>query len=283
MTSSNKSLSAHKAIAGAGGVVGAVVQSEDAMTKWLERLEMYERQGFKEVPGPGSNDHILKWAHGAGKSTWVKSDATPWCGIGLAGIFDECGLGHVIPPEPARAISWAKCGVECEPMVGAILVFKRDGGHHVTVIKKIHGDVVDCLGCNQGDAIKTSPYRLSEALYCRWPIREDIPTDSRIYNAAQRQKRDQAKAGGTLTTGPVSDAVPSAASKSVRHSVDSVFTDIGWVKSIAMNVTDFASFVGARWWWVAIAVAGYFLARNLWDSYVIANARREDHQQGYTT
>ena len=38
------------------------------MAKWLEALEAYEEQGFKEVVGKKSNPRILKWAHGVGKA-----------------------------------------------------------------------------------------------------------------------------------------------------------------------------------------------------------------------
>jgi hypothetical protein len=66
------------------------------MTKWLEKLEAYEAEGFKEIVGKKSNPRIIKWAHGVGKADYMVDDSkTPWCGIGMAGVMDECGLGHV--------------------------------------------------------------------------------------------------------------------------------------------------------------------------------------------
>ena len=45
-------------------------------------------------------------------------------------------------------------------------------------------------------------------------------------------------------------------------------------------MTDFASFVGARWWYIAGGIALYFLARSYWDSHRIALWRAEDHNEG---
>jgi hypothetical protein len=74
------------------------------MPAWLDRLEEYERSGFREAPGVDSNPVIMKWAHGVGPADYMTDDGTtPWCGIGLAGIMEECGLKHVVPKGPAAA------------------------------------------------------------------------------------------------------------------------------------------------------------------------------------
>jgi uncharacterized protein (TIGR02594 family) len=149
------------------------------VTAWLDRLEEYERAGFREVPGKASNPVILKWAHGAGHAEWVTDDVTPWCGIAMAGALDECGPGHAIPKSPAAAISWLECGQPCEPRVGAIAVFPRTGGNHVTVIKSIDADghTWHCIGGNQSDSICTASFDGRTARGTRWPIVEKTPAE----------------------------------------------------------------------------------------------------------
>lgn len=247
------------------------------MPVWLDRLSHYESIGFKRVPGPGSNDHILKWAHGAGQAAWVTDDDTPWCGIGLAGIMDECGLGHVIPKDPAKALSWATCGVECEPKVGAIVVFPRTGGHHVTVIKQIDGDTWYCLGCNQSNAIKTSPFKAADALAVRWPVK--AMAKSRIAQAAERQQTDTACAS---VTGTPTAAVPETHVPNLRETVGSWFEQASWFRGVAEGAGDFMTFALSNWRIVLGAVTVFFVLRILWDSAAIRRWRHEDHENGRT-
>jgi uncharacterized protein (TIGR02594 family) len=256
------------------------------MTAWLDRFTEYERQGFREVPGKASNPVILKWAHGAGQASWVTDDVTPWCGIAMAGILDECGLGHAIPKGPAAAISWLQCGVPCEPKPGAIAVFPRTSGNHVTVIKAIDGHTWHCVGGNQSDSICTAAFDGRTARGTRWPIPEKTPSEmtaeSRIAAAAARQKRDQAVAGTSGATIPVAppDPIPGPLAASWKQSVENMLGDFAWFKSAATGVIDFAAFVGSRWYVIAGGIAAYFLLRSLWDSHRIQLWRTEDHNTG---
>lgn len=252
------------------------------MTIWLEKLQSYEREGFKEVAGPASNPRILKWAHGAGHANWVTDDATPWCGIGLAGILDECGLTDAIPKDPAKAISWLNCGEPCKPRVGAIAVFPRKGGNHVTVIKKIDGDTWHCLGCNQSDSICTTMFDGRQARGTRWPIKEKTPgeleEESRIAAAAKRQQKDAAKTtgAGLTTQAPVPE--PTGWEPQVT----------GWLsegskwKGMGETAVDIASFFAGNWRVIVGAIALYFLARTFYDGKMIARWRAQDHNEGFT-
>jgi uncharacterized protein (TIGR02594 family) len=261
------------------------------MTAWLDRLEEYERSGFSEVPGPASNQVFLKWAHGAGHAEWVTDDVTPWCGIAMAGVLDECGLGAAVPKEPAAAISWLECGVPCEPKPGAIAVFPRTGGNHVTVIKRIDGHTWHCIGGNQSDSICTATFDGRTARGTRWPIVEKTPAEmtaeSRIAAAAARQKRDQAVAGASGATIPATSSVPAPAAPEpatdgIKQSVESILQDFAWLKQVYIQVNDFAGFVGTKWWWIAGGIALYFLARSFWDSHWIQLWRTDDANKGYT-
>jgi uncharacterized protein (TIGR02594 family) len=261
------------------------------MTAWLDRLEEYERSGFREVPGKGSNPVILKWAHGVGQADYMTDDgSTPWCGIGLAGVMEECGLKHVVPKGPAAAISWLECGQPCEPKVGAIAVFPRTGGNHVTVIKSIDGNTWHCIGANQNNSISTAAFDGRTARGTRWPIVEKTPAEmtaeSRIVAAAARQKRDQAVAGASGATIPATSttaapAVPEPSTvDSIKDSIGDILEDFGWIKQAYTQVNDFAGFVGTKWWWIAGGIAFYFLARSFWDSHRIQLWRTEDNNTG---
>ena len=254
------------------------------MPAWHDRLKQYEREGFREIEGPESNDRILKWAHGAGGAKWVKSDATPWCGIGMAGIFDECGLGHVIPREPAKAISWKELGEECSPRRGAIVVFPRQGGHHVTCIDRIEGDTWHCIGCNQHDAICTIPFKGREALAVRWPLplksESDMAEESRIARAAARQQADMAKAGSTGSPPAVVPDVPMP--KGMMQTAEGMLGQAGRFRSLAETGLDFLTFAGGQWRLILAAVAIFYLARVLYDGRRIQAWRTQDHNEGWT-
>lgn len=144
---------------------------------WLDRLIQLEGQGFREVPGPSSNPRILEWSRGPGAFPDMTDDSTtPWCGIGLAGIMDEVGLSSLIPPLPFRAASWMSVGFDSEPRPGAIVVFPRQGGNHVTVIRSVEGHIWRCIGCNQSNAITTTTFDGRQARACRWPGQKQVPT-----------------------------------------------------------------------------------------------------------
>lgn len=258
------------------------------MPIWLEKLKEYESGGFKEIVGKKSNPKILKWAHGVGKADYMVDDsATPWCGIGLAGVLDECNLGNAIPKAPAAAISWLNCGVPCEPKAGAIAVFPRPGGNHVTVIDRIEGDTWHCTGCNQSNSICTRPFDGREAKGTRWPIEIKTPkameAESRIAAAAARQQADAAKGTAAGSTAPAIPVIPTPPKAAVQHTIDNVFFDISWAKQTANNMLEFAGFLGNKWPWIAGAIALYFFTRMAWDSHLIKTWRTEDHNAGYTT
>lgn len=258
---------------------------ENAMTIWLNKLEQYEREGFREIPGKASNPRILKWAHGAGHAKWVTGDDTPWCGIGLAGVLDECGLGELVPPDPAKAISWLQCGSPCELVVGAIVVLPRTGGNHVTVCKRINANgTFDGLGCNQGDAIKTSPFPVLGIKGCRWPIEtvsyDTFREESRIADAAARQQGDMAKSG---TLGAPSAAAPDVpALPGWRDNVSGWLDNLGWFRGIANTAVEFTAFLAGNWRIIAGAIALFFLIRIAWDSKRIKAWRLQDRTEGRT-
>lgn len=278
------------------------------MTRWLEVSERYE--GLSEIAGSGSNPVILGWLQNEGKGkSWVKDDATPWCGATMAGIFTEAGMAHVLPKEPLRARAWLETGTPLdEPKVGAIVVFPRPpdpASGHVGLVTAFGDGWLDVRGGNQRDdgADKVCVKRFkttgkSKPVGYRWPIAEKTPkemaAESRIAAAAARQKRDQAVAGASGASIPATvpaapappvappEAIPAPLQPHWKESVENMLGDFTWFKSAAGGVVDFASFIGSKWWFIAAGIAGYFLLRSMWDSHRISKWRAEDHNEGYS-
>lgn len=257
-------------------------------TRWLDVARKYEAEGVSEVAGPQSNPLILHWLQddGGGKS-WVKDDATPWCGAFVAGMFVEAGMGQAVVAKPLWARSWLNCGEECDLRVGAVVVLERGGNPqtgHVGFVSGWDDRNVYVLGGNQRDKVCTLPFPRADILGTRWPIIErsasEMVGESRIAAAAQRVKSDQIKGGTSLGSSPVPDALP--APKGIREGVDGIFGDVWWLKSLVGGTVDFAAFIGTHWWVIAICLAGYFFARSFWDSHRIQQFRAQDFNTGYS-
>ena len=130
--------------------------------------------GVTEIPGPGSNPVIIKFIDEAAK--WLKDDvrdidgSIAWCGCfrGHVGIVTATGL----PKAHYRAISWATWGnpVSLDPSAwkrGMTVIMSRPGGNHVTLIDRVEGNQVFCLGGNQSDKVCIAPFDISRITYVR--------------------------------------------------------------------------------------------------------------------
>lgn len=282
------------------------------MTRWMDVARRYE--GLAEVEGPRSNPVILGWLqHEGGGASWVTDDATPWCGATMAGVFTECGLSEIVPPQPLAAKSWADVGVALPgPKRGALIVRPRTGGAHVGLVEKWDETHVWIRGGNQNDQFNVARFPRTPRDVYRWPVplkspREVEAEGSRIARAARRQQRDTAAAGG-LSVSPV--AVPPPAPPlppvgasgpasvtpaamppspppalpdvpSVTDQVQALPDQIGALKSVGVAITDFAAYLGVAWPVVALALGCYFAARVAWDGYLIRQYRTQDANEGW--
>lgn len=124
--------------------------------------------GTKEIPGPQHNGFIAKgWAKlGA---AWFNDDETPWCGLFVAHCMQAAGLPYPSKGMFARAKSWLEWGKPCAPILGAIVVFGRDGGGHVGFLVGSGASEYYVLGGNQSNAVNIAPIAKSRALGYRWP------------------------------------------------------------------------------------------------------------------
>lgn len=124
--------------------------------------------GTKEIPGPQHNSWIAKgWARlGAG---WFNDDETPWCGFFVAHCLDAAGQPYPGKGEFARAKAWLNWGKASQPVLGAVVVFGREGGGHVGFLVGESAASFYVLGGNQANAVSIMPLAKSRAIGFRWP------------------------------------------------------------------------------------------------------------------
>ena len=148
--------------------------------------------GTAEIKGIKHNPKIVGIWPAIG-ITWFKDDETPWCAGALtlwlkrARAWAQRNGGAVALPHPAKpaaALSYLDYGRGLsKPAYGSIAVKKRKGGGHVCIVVGVYPDGrLGCLGANQDDQVKISPYRASDFETFRWPtgnvpdpIRYDLP------------------------------------------------------------------------------------------------------------
>lgn len=112
--------------------------------------------GQTEAPGQKNNPRIL-WYH---SFTTLKAteDEVPWCSSFMCAAAESCGYPST---KSASASSWLKYGEPGSGEVGDIVVFKREGGHHVAFVHEtphINDNVIVCLGGNQDNKVGVKMY-----------------------------------------------------------------------------------------------------------------------------
>jgi uncharacterized protein (TIGR02594 family) len=124
--------------------------------------------GLKEDLGPNDSTWLRRmWAHFG--ASWLNKQ--PWCGGAMA--YWMCQAMVQYPKEYYRAKAWLDWGIWLDkPVVGAVVIFERDGGGHVAIVEGVNaaGQLV-CVGGNQSDAVRTAPFDIKarKPLGYRWP------------------------------------------------------------------------------------------------------------------
>lgn len=141
----------------------------------LEALKVY---GTAEVPGPGNNPSIMRWAKATGQDRVYKSDATAWCGLAMAYVALQAGWD--LPINPLAARNWLNWGVpQNEAGLGDILVFWRGSPKgfqgHVGMYVGEDAMAYYVLGGNQSDKVSITRIAKSRLLgirRCPWRINQ---------------------------------------------------------------------------------------------------------------
>lgn len=144
--------------------------------------EMVKITGTHEVSGAGDNPAIMSWPAFIAKTypemaAYCRAythDSIPWCGLTVAYVLAKAGFrpqfGSTDTKRFLFARSWAEYGVPLtKGKKGAILVFTRDGGGHVSLYESEDANYYYVRGGNQSDQVNVMRYPKSRLLAIRWP------------------------------------------------------------------------------------------------------------------
>jgi uncharacterized protein (TIGR02594 family) len=152
---------------------------------WLSTMRAIT--GTTETPGSKDNPFIVEMAHEIvrrfpdlqGTVAWYNHDSIPWCGLGVGYCYAINGI------KPAKqmlsALAWATWGVALKaPTSGALLVYSRQGGGHVTFYESEDADFYYCRGGNQSDQVNVARIaKTRKPVAIRWPAGVPLPTAGR--------------------------------------------------------------------------------------------------------
>lgn len=156
---------------------------------WLATMRAIT--GTTEIPGSKDNPFIVEMAHEivrrfpdlAGNVGWYNHDSIPWCGLGVAYCFAVNGIKP--SKAPLSALDWASWGVALKaPTPGAVMVYSRTGGGHVTFYESEDDTYYYCRGGNQSDQVNVTRIPKSRAIKAiRWPAGVPLPKTGRKFGA----------------------------------------------------------------------------------------------------
>lgn len=137
---------------------------------WMREAQRY--MGLKEIAGSKSNSTIMGWAKRLGG--WVASfytnDDIPWCGLAIANWISVTLPSEPLPANPLGALNWSKFGRQlAQPVLGAILTFKRPGGGHVGLYVGEDRTHYHVLGGNQANSVNITRIEKIRCEAIRWP------------------------------------------------------------------------------------------------------------------
>jgi len=124
-----------------------------------------------EVAGPKSNPEIMALAKEAGVSDIYPNDETAWCAVAM--VVLALRAGKTVPfvkYDRLRAASFGKFGKEVPvPMLGDVLVFLRQGGHHVGLYIGEDAVCYHVAGGNQSNQFSVTRIEKHRLLVARRP------------------------------------------------------------------------------------------------------------------
>jgi uncharacterized protein (TIGR02594 family) len=156
---------------------------------WLSTMRALT--GTKEAPSSKDNPFIVEMAHEIvrrfpdlkGNVGWYNHDSIPWCGLQMGYVMAVNGIKPCAAP--LSALAWATWGQKLKaPTPGAVLVYSRIGGGHVTLYESEDSTYYFCRGGNQADSVNVTKIPKSRAIKAiRWPPGVALPTAGRKIGA----------------------------------------------------------------------------------------------------
>jgi uncharacterized protein (TIGR02594 family) len=136
--------------------------------------------GVIEGAGTADNPVILGWAREVGLATSYGGDAIPWCGLFMAVVAQRAS--KAIPAKPLWALNWRGFGIGAErPVLGDVLVFRRNGGGHVGLYVGEDDRAYHVLGGNQSDRVCFTRVVKARLHAARRPVYRSMPVTARPY------------------------------------------------------------------------------------------------------
>lgn len=156
-----------------------VLPNFDDMPWYQEALRLI---GTREIAGPDSNKVILDMAETIDLD--YGNDDIPWCGLFVGHCIGATLGDEPMPANPLGARNWLHFGEECEPQLGAVLVFwrvKKSGwqGH----VGFYHGEDTHhyhVLGGNQSNSVNVMKLTKKRLLGARWPLTAGQPSGRKV-------------------------------------------------------------------------------------------------------
>lgn len=254
---------------------------------WLEIAWEQEGQGIEEIGGKAAHASILMYFRENGRAE-VTSDEVPWCAAAYFWCLQKAGVdvSSIEPKDRLLAVSAARLGQRLPgPRVGCARVskrFDRSGkvvGHHVAFVTGWTATRVKLLGGNQSNKFCEDEFKRSASDVYIWPPApvsvKEVAAVSRIADAAGDVRKDVAKTGATQTVGNAMPAPPDQ-----LPGVEALANHAGAFKSTVLSLQDFALFSWGKVWWIAAALALFWLVRMAWNAGWIRWWRTEDHNSG---
>lgn len=134
---------------------------------WLSVASM--TMGLAEVPGPGSNPVIMRWAKELGAP--YANDDEAWCALWLNRVMMACQLPVAGKSyDLLRAKSFATHGSPLQrAALGAVLVFTRPTGGHVGLYLGETATEYRVRGGNTANAVGDAWLSKARLIAIRWP------------------------------------------------------------------------------------------------------------------
>ncbi|MGM4903769.1 TIGR02594 family protein [Tardiphaga sp. 866_E4_N2_1] len=125
-----------------------------------------------------AHEIVRRYPELKGNVGWYNHDSIPWCGLGIGYVFAMNGIKPA--SAPLSALAWATWGQRLKaPTPGAVMVYSRTGGGHVTLYESEDANYYR-RGGNQSDSVNVSKIPKSRPIKAiRWPAGVPLPTTGR--------------------------------------------------------------------------------------------------------
>jgi len=256
-------------------------------TPWMEFAGEQEGASVAEIGGPQAHKSIVAYFAAIGRPD-ITSDEIAWCAAFYFWCLMKAGVDISSVPKDKilLAVSGLLLGTRIDgPRYGAARISKRYDnsgkvvGHHIAFVKSWTKTHVELTGGNQSNSVSTAWFKRNASDVYIWPPApvsvQEVAQVSRIADAAGDVRKDATKTG-------VSQGLETMLPKPPEQlpGVETIANHAGAFKSTVLQMQDFALFSWGKVWWIAAALALFWLVRMAWNAGWIRWWRTEDHNSG---